>query len=99
MVYYPPGPTKITLADSKEISKENKIPSSTINIETDYPKALQIMMEGKYQEAIDLFEDDYNKEKNIEGKKYYLSQIAECYNLLGRKDFITFLNDKIRYRS
>ncbi|MEJ2616628.1 MAG: FlgD immunoglobulin-like domain containing protein, partial [Ignavibacteriaceae bacterium] len=61
--------------------------------------ALQYMLDGKYDDAISLYYKRLKNGKDINEKKYTLSQIAECYRRGSKDNFIDFLDNKVRTSS
>jgi tetratricopeptide (TPR) repeat protein len=57
--------------------------------------ALQLLLEGKYEEAM-VINVEVLREDNPIKKKYALAQLAECYRLAERNDFIDFIDREVR---
>ncbi len=59
-------------------------------------EAGKLQIEGKYKGAIDQYKKEYKNDENQDKRRYILAQLAECYRLDKRDDFIEFLNQDIR---
>lgn len=74
--------------------------SSTIDwdffFDSDLKDALQLFLAENYQDALNQFEKKFNKENNVQKKKYVLAKISQCYSKMGKKDFVDYLNNNVR---
>lgn len=64
--------------------------------DSDIKDALQLYLTENYQDALNQFEKKFNKENNVQKKKYVLSKISQCYSKMGKKDFVDYLNNNVR---
>jgi parallel beta-helix repeat protein len=58
--------------------------------------ALQAMLNGKYDDAIEQYTNRYKSETDWAKKRYVLVQLGECYSLAKKNNFIDFLNTDVR---
>ena len=58
--------------------------------------ALNDLLNGNYEEAINKYAKRLKEERDKNKKKYILRRIAECYNLSEKKGFADFLNYEVR---
>jgi parallel beta-helix repeat protein len=58
--------------------------------------ALQLLLDGKYQEAIKSFDKKFANETSIVKKQFILARISECYSKSKSEGFVDHLNKDIR---
>lgn len=78
----------------KIIAKNNAFGNPDAPIDSDINNATDLQMQGKYNEAIALYENVIHKTKSVI-RNFALSMISECYKKLGKKNFLDYLDSNI----
>lgn len=115
-IYYAPGRTgpwtsipysKISGTPVEYVEQDYYPPSiERFSFNPQILEAIKLHLEGKYDEAIAIYAQEFEKDKgNLEKGKFLLSQIAECYREAedenieiksGEKNFIDYLGNEVR---
>lgn len=89
-----PGMYKISAPLSSEQIVSNS--SGKPLYDKEIKSALSLMLNKKYEEAINKFEQKFKKESNISKKRYCLVKISQCYKRLEKAGFVDYLNSVVR---
>lgn len=85
-----------SLAKAMHMVRKSAAASAGFNLDERLLVARRLQMEGKYEEAIALFVEVFREEKQLAPKQYILAQLAECYRLAGKNNFIDFVEREVR---
>ncbi len=82
--------------NSQNNSAVSTLLSSNMNSNSELDKAYFLQLEGKFEEAITIY-DSYIKENPNDNKSAYaLIRMNECYQLSGKKEFTNYLDNTIK---
>jgi tetratricopeptide (TPR) repeat protein len=94
--YYPQlGKRSSVVVDNINTEHNNSEPSG-FSLNENLAKAIHLKIDGKYEEAVSIYIKELRRDRNIERRKYILSQIADCYRILGKGDFIDLLDNETK---
>jgi len=104
IIYYLPGATTPWTGSLPKMSTPTNTASSStqgsdppgFSLDQQLLDAAKLLVDGKYDEAIGIYNSELKSATNVGKKKYVLAQLAECYRAAGKKGFIDFLNTEVR---
>jgi len=94
--YDPLGGMAKSLASSRKGNPGADDDSNDFYFDDDLDLALQYQLEGKFEDAIIVYEEVIRKEIKTAKGRYALVRLEECYWRSNRNGFIEYLNEKIR---
>ncbi len=82
-------------SDPSDLS-QSETDQPSVDLDQSFFDAAKLKAEGKYEEARAAYAQELKSVDNSTQKRIVLGQLAECYKLLGREDYIDFLNTNVQ---